>query len=69
MNSDNTNRDDENDEYEVFDMSGVPPLNDPDCNHFFIEEVHEEIDGYTAWTCEKCRRGTYLPKGHKVINT
>jgi len=69
MNSDNTIIDDNNDEYEVFDMSAVQPLNDPDCAHFFIEEVQEEIEGYTSWVCDKCHRGKFLPKGHKIINT
>lgn len=69
MNSDNTNIDDNNETYDVIDMQNVKPLNDPECNHFFIEEVQEEIEGYTSWTCEKCRRGKMLPKGYKVINT
>jgi hypothetical protein len=69
MNTDNTISNENNeDNVEVFKMDGVKPLNDPDCNHFFIEEVQEEIAGFTAWTCEHCKRGRYLPKGTKVIN-
>lgn len=69
MSTDNTNRDVNNEEYEVINLDGVEPLNDPNCKHFFIEDVSEEIDGFTAWTCEHCKRGRYFPKGTKVINT
>lgn len=70
MNSDNTKKiDDDNGQYEVFNMANVPSLNDIECNHFFIEEVSGEIEGYTAWTCHKCHRGKYYPEGYKVINT
>jgi hypothetical protein len=69
MNSDNTNIDVNDDDYELFNMAEVQPLNDPDCKHFFIEEVQEEIDGFTAWSCMHCKRGRYFPKGTKVINT
>lgn len=68
MNTDNLNIDDNNENDEVFNMEGVKPLNDPDCVHYFVEEPHEEIDGYTAWTCTNCRRGKYFPKGTKIIN-
>lgn len=68
MKDDNLNINDNNDEYEVFDMGAVKPLNDPDCSHYFVEEPHEEIDGYKAWTCIHCRRGKFFPKGTKIIN-
>lgn len=69
MNFDNTDIDAKDDEYDVINMKNVTPLNDPECSHFFIEELQEEIEGYTSWTCSKCTRGKMLPKGYKVINT
>ena len=69
MNSDNTTIDVNNDNYEVFKMDGVKPLNDPECKHFFVEENQEEIEGFTAWVCIHCKRGKFFPKGTKVINT
>jgi hypothetical protein len=59
---------DKDDDYEVFKMSEVKPLNNPDCHHFFVKDL-DEIDGYQAWTCRHCRRGKFFPKGYTIINS
>lgn len=48
---------------EVIKLDEIKRINDPDCEHEFKEEPDDEFDGYTAWTCRKCGRGTYLPDG------
>lgn len=51
---------------EVIDLSELKPLNDTKCEHQFISEPSEEFEGFTAWTCRKCGRGTYLPDGVQI---
>jgi hypothetical protein len=67
-NLDNASRDDKNENYEVFNLKDVEPLNDPNCTHHFVKDS-DEIGGYQAWICQLCKRGTFYPKGTTIINS
>lgn len=66
--SDNSTNDDYDGEYEVINLEHVEPLNKKDCKHYF--EIDSEIIGNAqAWVCIHCKRGTFLAKGQKIINS
>jgi len=66
--TDNSSNDDNDDQYEVIDLSNVEPLHDPKCKHHF-EPDGDELNGQIGWSCVKCHRGTFMPKGTTIINS
>jgi transposase-like protein len=65
---DNANNNEENEQYEVFKMDNVEPINDPNCKHFFVED-DDSIGDTQSWICKHCKRGVFYPKGVKIINS
>lgn len=67
--SDNDNHNDKNDNDErIFELENATPINDPDCQHYFVID-DDKIGDYQGWTCQHCKRGAYFPKGTKIINS
>ena len=66
--NDNRNIHDKNEEYEVIRRDELEPINDPNCKHNFVVDS-DEIGGFQAWVCTKCKRGTFLPKATIIINS
>jgi hypothetical protein len=66
--TDNASNNDNDDDYEVIDLSKQEPLFDKDCKHYFVLDG-DELGGQVGWICQKCHRGTFLPKGMTVINS
>lgn len=52
----------------VVDMRQQEPLNDPNCEHFFVKDS-DTIGDNQAWICQKCKRGTFLPKHMSITNS
>lgn len=65
--SDNQDNNGNDDGTIVVDMSKREPLNDPDCEHFFIKD-EDTIGTSQAWICRKCKRGTFIPKHMSITN-
>ena len=66
--NDNRNIHDKNEEYEVIRRDELEPINDPNCKHNFVVDS-DEIGGFQAWVSSKCKRGRFLPKAPKIINS
>lgn len=66
--SDNRSKDDKNEDYEIWDYSDKKPLTIKDCKHNFVLDG-DEIGDYVAWKCIICKRGTFIRKGSKIINS
>jgi hypothetical protein len=67
--NDNASIDENNDDYEVVKRENLKNLLDPECKHFFVKDS-DEIDKETqSWKCNKCHRGTFLPKNITIINS
>jgi len=67
-NNHNKNINVNNEDYEVFNMNNVEPLNAPDCNHHFVQD-DDEIGDTRAWVCKHCLRGVFIQKGAVIINS
>lgn len=69
--SDNSSRDDKNENDEVIRLEKPTPINDPKCQHYFVKDVDElaEENNMQAWQCRNCKRGTFLPKSQTIINS
>lgn len=67
--TDNASIDDNNENYEVIKLENSVPLIDLDCKHNFVEDDDVIDDLSQSWICTKCKRGTFLPKGVKIINS
>ncbi len=66
--SDNQSNNDNDDGTIVVDMAKREPLNDPNCEHFFIKD-EDTIGNSQAWICRKCKRGTFIPKHMSITNS
>lgn len=66
---DNSSIDANNENYEVIKRDNLVPLIDPDCKHEFVKDDDEIDKASQSWICIKCKRGTFLPKGVKIINS
>lgn len=66
--SDNQSNNDNDDGTIVIDMAKREPLNDPNCEHFFIKD-EDTIGNSQAWICRKCKRGTFIPKHMSITNS
>ena len=67
--TDNSSIDDNNDNYEVVKRENLDNLIDPECKHFFVKDDDEIDKDSQSWKCNKCHRGTFLPKNVKIINS
>lgn len=47
--------------YEVFNMAGKPPLNDPNCKHANVVKDNTEELG-DAFMCQDCKLGWIMAK-------
>jgi transposase-like protein len=72
-NNSNTNNnssiDDNNDDYVVVKRENLKNLLDPDCKHYFVKDNDEIDEDSQSWKCNKCHRGTFLPKHVNIINS
>lgn len=68
-NNDNVNDKNENDV--VIRLEDLTPINDINCQHYFVKDHDEmaEKNNMQAWICQKCKRGTFLPKDKNIINS
>lgn len=67
--TDNSNIDENNDDYEVVKRENLENLLDPECKHFFVKDNDVIDDETQSWICKKCHRGTFIPKGITIINS
>lgn len=69
--SDNKNIDANNENNEVIRLSELTPINDINCQHFFVKDKDDlaEENNLQAWQCQKCKRGTFMPKHINIINS
>lgn len=65
---DNLNIDGKNEDYEIWDLKDKEPITKKDCKHFFVQD-NDEIGDTVAWKCKNCNRGTFIKKGHTIINS
>lgn len=71
ISDDNNNVNDKNENDVVIRLEDLTPINDINCKHYFIKDQDElaEENNMQAWICQKCRRGTFLPKDKIIINS
>lgn len=69
--TDNSNIDDKNEKHEVIELNELTPINNPECTHYFVKDNDElaEENNMQSWICQKCKRGTFMPKGTTIINS
>jgi len=55
----------------IIKQEELTPINDPKCQHFFVKDKDDlaEENNMQAWICQKCKRGTILPKHQTIINS
>jgi hypothetical protein len=67
--TDNGNQNEQNDNDErIFELDNATPINNPDCEHHFVKD-DDMIGDYQSWICQSCKRGVYIHKDTKIINS